>query len=130
MSQTLTDYFDALERLKNGEPIRVPPGTLINNDSVSLEAGRKARSIKKSREVFTDLIVAIDDAAIEKLKGKTKHTDELIKAKTSAKDYRNLWEDGLQREVCRLREVMQLKQKIAQLTGSNVIPLRPPAEGA
>ena len=41
MADILQDYFDALDRLKNGKPINVPKGTKITNDSVSLEAGRK-----------------------------------------------------------------------------------------
>ena len=125
MSQTLTDYYEALDRLRTGESVRVPNGTLITNNAVSLEAGRGAGSIKKSRDVFADLIVAIDEAAVEQSKGKVKLKDNLSKAQTSAKDYRKLWEDGLQREMSLLREIMELKQKLASLTGSKVIPLRP-----
>jgi len=58
-------YFEALERLKDNRPINVPKGTKINNDTVSLEAGRKRGSIKKSREVFENLIKAINKAKTE-----------------------------------------------------------------
>ena len=60
---TLQDYFDALERLKNNKTINVPLGTKISNDAVSLEAGRKKGTIKKSRPQFAELIAKIDTAA-------------------------------------------------------------------
>mgnify|MGYP000194508144 CR=1 FL=1 len=63
MPDILKDYFEALERLKKGKPTNVPKGTRITNDSVSLEAGRKKGTIKKSRPIFSDLIEAIDAAA-------------------------------------------------------------------
>ena len=37
-------YFEALKRLKDNRPINMPVGTKINNDTVSLEAGRKSPS--------------------------------------------------------------------------------------
>ena len=59
MNGILKDYYDALERLKINKPINVPVGTKITNDAVSLEAGRKKGTIKRSREVFTELIEEI-----------------------------------------------------------------------
>ena len=56
-SDPLADYFEALDRLQKGRPRIVPLGTKITNDAVSLEAGRKKGSIKKSRDLFKDLIV-------------------------------------------------------------------------
>ena len=125
--EPLAEYFEALNRLKIDEPIRVPPGTPINNNSVSLEAGRKVGSIKKSRDVFADLILSIQSAATEQTRLASKDTLDSSRALASAKDFRKLWEDGLQRELCLFREIMQLKQALAKLTGSNVIPLRPPS---
>jgi hypothetical protein len=60
MADILKEYFAALGRLKEGKPVNVPKGTRITNDSVSLEAGRKKGTIKKSRPIFSDLIEAID----------------------------------------------------------------------
>jgi hypothetical protein len=52
MSNVLSEYFEALERLTKGRPVNVPKGSKITNDSVSLEAGRKKGTIKKSRPIF------------------------------------------------------------------------------
>ena len=65
MNDTLQEYFDALDRLKSNNPTNVPKGSKINNDTVALEAGRKRGSIKKSREIFAELIEAINNASQE-----------------------------------------------------------------
>ena len=65
MNDTLQEYFEALERLKSNNPINVLKNSKINNDSVALEAGRKRGSIKKSREIFAELIEAINNASQE-----------------------------------------------------------------
>jgi predicted acyltransferase (DUF342 family) len=36
---SIVEYFEALERLKKGEPLIVQKDTKISKDSVSLEAG-------------------------------------------------------------------------------------------
>jgi len=56
------DYFAALQRLKRNQPRILPKNSLINKDSVALEAGRKRGSIRKNRDM-DDLIAAIDVAA-------------------------------------------------------------------
>ena len=68
MLDILQDYRDALARLIRGKPENVPKGTKITNDSVSLEAGRKKGTIKRSRPIFKDLIDEINAAAAEQLK--------------------------------------------------------------
>lgn len=60
--ESLADYFLALERLKARR-------AAINNDAVSIEAGRKKGSIKKSRPVFAKLIAAIEAAVAEQAEG-------------------------------------------------------------
>ena len=55
-------YFEALRRLQEDNPIVVPKGTKISNDAVSLEAGRKKGSIKRSRQEFAALIGAIKES--------------------------------------------------------------------
>ena len=108
-----------------GRPIRVSQNTYISNDSVSLEAGRKHGSIRKSRAVFSELIVAIEAAAAQQLEDRAQREARSTSAAVSDKSYRLLWEDALQRELSLLREILDLKQRLAKLTGSNVIPLRP-----
>lgn len=124
MSNALTDYFDALERLVAGTPKVVAPGSKITNDAVALEAGRGKGSIKKSRDIFADLIVAIDRAAETQAKAANPDKERLTRLKASAEDYREKWEAALGREVCLLREVYELKKQLAALTGGNVLPIR------
>lgn len=130
LSQPLDDYFAALERLKKGRPKLVPKGTKITNDAVALEAGRGKGSIKKSRLAFADLIVAIDQAAQAQASPAREAQAQLTKAKARAEDIRAKLEAALARELCLLRELAEVKKKLAQLTGANVLPIRgstPPA---
>ena len=55
------NYLSALDRLERDVPEILPQGTLINNDTVALEAGRKRGSIKNLR--YPELCRAIDEAA-------------------------------------------------------------------
>lgn len=125
MTQPLEDYFEALARLRSGQPIHVPKGVKITNDSVALEAGRGKGSIKKSRAVFSDLIQAIDAAAEEQAKGSNQQKEKLDKAKSTAEQYRRDLEAALARELSLLYELYEVKKRLAKLTGENVLPLRP-----
>lgn len=125
MSEALTEYFQALERLKNGHPTRVAKGARINNDNVALEAGRKKGSIKKSRPVFKDLIEAIDAAAAEQSSPEKQMTRRLEKTRGEAQSYREKWEQALCRELSLLQEVYALKKELASLRDGDVLPLRP-----
>lgn len=128
MSDIIKDYLDALERLKRGKPVNVPKGTRITNDSVSLEAGRKKGTIKKSRPIFSDLIDAINLAA----KAEAKHGDEirarLDAAKVEVARYRTLWEEALAREVSLVKQLWDERESWAKeraaLTGGKVTSIR------
>lgn len=126
MADTLQDYFAALERLKNGVPIVVSKGTKITNDSVAQEAGRGKGSIKKSRPVFQDLIGAISQTSANQSKPQTDIKEKLVSAKSSAKEYRVLWEEALAREASLLFELYEVKKTLAKLTGGQVLPIRRP----
>lgn len=133
MSDPISDYFEALERLKKGRPIIVPKGTKITNDAIALEAGRGKGSIKKSRPVFKDLIDAIDAAAADQARPKDDIKERLSSAKNATDKYRKLWEEALAREASLLFEVYELRKMIAQLTSKdpfpkNVLPIRPPTK--
>lgn len=110
MSDILKDYFDALERLKRSKSVNVPKGTKITNDSVSLEAGRKKGTIKKSRPVFSDLIKAIDAAATAEGKPQDEMCERLDQAKAEAAKYRSLWEEALAREVSLVKELWDARE--------------------
>lgn len=56
-------YFEALERLKAGNPVRVKKGSKINILNVTLEAGRSVGSIRPSRENNAAIIHAIQQAS-------------------------------------------------------------------
>lgn len=124
MTSVLKDYFEALERLKKGRPIRVPKGSRITNDSVSLEAGRKKGTIKKSRPIFSDLILAIESAAKETSKPQDDMRGRLDDARAEAAKYRALWEEALSREVSLVKQLWDERQAWAQekaaLTGEKV----------
>ena len=124
MSEALSEYFQALDRMKSGRPVRVHKGTRINNDNVALEAGRGKGSIKKSRPVFKDLIEAIAIAAEEQSSQDNTIALRLDKKRGEAQDYREKWEQALCRELSLLQEVYELKKELARLRGGNVLPLR------
>jgi hypothetical protein len=124
MSSAITDYFEALERLKAGRPINVPKGTKITNDSVSLEAGRKKGTIKKARPVFAALIGSIDAAAKEQAEPEDVAKATLDAAKDDAANYRKLWEEALTREVSLVKQLWDERKEWAKekaaLTGEKV----------
>ncbi|NCN88385.1 MAG: hypothetical protein GW936_02925 [Gallionella sp.] len=130
MTDILKDYFEALERLKKGKPINVLKGTKITNDSVSLEAGRKKGTIKKSRPIFSDLIEAIDAAAKVETKPGDEMRSKLDEAKDQAARYRVLWEEALAREVSLVKQLWDERdawaKERAALSGGKVIPIRKP----
>ena len=124
MTNSLDDYFEALKRLKKGNPKRVTKGTKITNDAVSIEAERKKGSIKKSRPIFSKLIEAINKAAIEQFKASNQVQDQLEAARQKSTKYRVLWEQSLGREASLLYELYETKKQLQKYTGENIITLR------
>jgi hypothetical protein len=115
MSDAMTDYYAALERLKKRKDVR------INNDTVAIEAGRKKGSIKKSRPQFTELIAAIDAANAVTGRPKLELTERLNRAK----DLQAQLDESLARELALLRQVFSLRKELAALRGGSVLPLQP-----
>lgn len=130
MPDILKDYFEALERLKSGKPVNVPKGAKITNDSVSLEAGRKKGTIKKSRPVFSELINAINAAAATDIKQTDEIRMRLDRAKAEAANYRTLWEEALAREVSLVKELWDAreawKREREAMECGKVTPMRKP----
>jgi hypothetical protein len=124
MSSALNDYFEALERLKIGRTVNVPKGSKITNDNVSMEAGRKKGTIKKSRPVFKALIDAIDAAATDQAQPLDSTKAALDAAKADAARYRTLWEEALSREVSLVKQLWEEQKQWAKekaaLTGEKV----------
>ncbi|KJV27354.1 hypothetical protein VI06_14615 [Aquitalea magnusonii] len=109
---SLDEYFDALLRLSSGKPIRVCIGSAINNDNVSLEAGRKRGSIKKSREKFSGLIFEIEKARNVQIKSYEKCDSAVVdELKEQVKFYKDLYHQALARELSLVAEIYALKKK-------------------
>lgn len=111
MAEALNDYLSALDRLKQGKPRVVPRGTKITNDAVALEAGRGKGSIKSSRPMFRDLILAIRDAAAKQAEPQNDMRLRLQRSKAEAQEYRRLYEEAISRELSLLYEIEDLKAK-------------------
>jgi len=128
MPDILKDYFQALERLKSGKPVNVPKGSKITNDSVSLEAGRKKGTIKKSRPIFSELIQSIAAAAKAEGKSRDAMRERLDGANAESARYRALWEEALAREVSLIKQLWDEREAWAKeraaLTGGKIIPIR------
>jgi hypothetical protein len=128
MADILKEYFAALGRLKEGEPVNVPKGTRITNDSVSLEAGRKKGTIKKSRPIFSDLIEAIDMEGGGESKPRDEIRERLSEARAEVARYRILWEEALAREVSLVKQLWDERdvwaKERAALTGTKVTLMR------
>lgn len=144
----IDEYYQALERLKNGTAKKVNTDSLrftISNNSVAKEAGKKIGSIREARypklcddikKAEQERLAAIPEntPAVSKLKGQAKHQKEL-KDKAN-KRYRELEEKyqealglimNLARENYRLRKQLTeyeaeqlLDRQINDIVGMNV----------
>lgn len=124
MTDSFLEYYEALERLKKDTPMRILKGTKITNDAVSLEAGRGKGSIKKSRPIFADLIVAIQIASEQQMLVVNIQDKKNGKLKSELDQCRKELEAALAREVSLLYELYEVKKEINLLTGAKVIPIR------
>jgi hypothetical protein len=120
MNETLQDYFAALDRLKSNNTINVPKNSKINKDMVALEAGRKRGSIKKSREMFTDLIEAIDIAVKENNEDYDKLTSKISKLKNLTQNYKELYEKAINREIMYLERISELEKLLKKKSSLSI----------
>lgn len=120
---SIIDYFEALERLKKGVPLIVPKDSKISKDSVSLEAGRKKGSIKKSRAIFKQLIAAIEEAALEHKSSEISEREKLTKVKVKLENYRKLYEEALAREIMLIKRIYELEKHLSDFTKDKVIKI-------
>ncbi len=124
-SYSISNYFKALECLIDEKPTIVAKGAPITNDAVSLEAGRKKGSIKKSRPEFASLINAINEAA-----SKQKSADidpdaaKIERLENGLKEMRKSLSDSHEREASLVYEIFSLRKKLAKISGSKVFPIR------
>ena len=114
----IEDYYAALERLKTNAPLRLPKGTVINKDSVALEAGRKRSSIKKSRPVFDQLIKDIELSAKQQSSSHENEKALIERLKSEKKHYRSLYHESLNRELLLSKRVWELESLLKMNTSS------------
>lgn len=112
INESIKDYFEALNRLINNKPIYVSRSYKINKDTVALEAGRKRGSIKKSREVFSDLIDAINAAENKIEAPKKEQINKLNNLKIDRDKYKELYEQALNRELMYMEHVNELEKEL------------------
>lgn len=105
-SQT-AKYLEALARLK-------ARGEVINNDAVAKEAGSGKGSIKKSRPGHAELIAAIAQAALEQQQAKAA-ADPVPQLRQRINVLRQRLDSALERELCLLNEVYDLREENRQL---------------
>jgi hypothetical protein len=111
ISDVITEYEAALQRLINNSPKKVPLGTKITNNSVALEAGRGKGSIKKKRGCFEDLIPKIKAAA-----AKQKQESNATPKRGSDKSFKNLYHESLARELMLISQIDELNQNLAVIS--------------
>ncbi len=117
--KSLDKYFDALDRIKNNNPIFVPKGSRINNDSVALEAGKTRGSIKKSRKTFTSLIEEIEKAAqLQSEQEINTVTHQLEKRKSEKEHYRNLYHQSINRELMLLEKLAEIEKQVSAISAA------------
>ena len=106
------EYWQAFERLKQGNPIRVPKNSEINKDTVALEAGRKRGSIKKSRDSFAELIEAIEQYSQPAQHQSPTINERLKREQESKKNYRELYHQTRNRELMLVEQLARLEKEL------------------
>jgi hypothetical protein len=110
--KAIDDYYDALQRIINNNPLNIPKGSKINNDTVALEAYRKRGSIKKSRKGFEQLITDILEAESKRTQGVRKLEGKLEKTKQDKLNIETLYNESLNRELMYLETLNELEKEI------------------
>ncbi|WP_063887806.1 hypothetical protein [Pseudorhodoferax sp. Leaf265] len=117
MPEALDEYRAALSRL-------VARGEVINNNSVSREAGRLDGSIKRKRPGFAALIEEIDAARRESCKRKKDPTTTIDGLRGDIRTLSGKLDASLAREVSLLHELRSLKEELTSLRGGGtVVPI-------
>lgn len=112
MTPTEKEFTEAFERLKSGKSIRVKKYTLIDLNTVSLEAGKKAGSLRRAR--YPELCKEID--AFDKLESSSEKDKRLKKQYYSEKEeYEDLWKKALARELMLIKRVGELEKELKNI---------------
>ena len=108
-------YMEALERLINNQPIKVPLGTPVSNDAVALEAGRGRGSLKKSRYSHRKVLIAIEASKTNQSSVKTKTELSLKRQRNKTANVQAELEASLAREVLLLATNYDLEKQLLEL---------------
>jgi hypothetical protein len=126
----LQELYDALIRLVNNTPERVPKGTKISRRTVALEAGKDPSLIKSDREIYEHLIKDIDHyaAAQKERSNKAKGQTQDLKARIAqlrieSERFEELWKAALARELFLLDQIDDYEQRWKKHT--NVVDFVP-----
>lgn len=126
----LKELYDALFRLVNNTPVRVPKGTKISRRTVLLEAGKDPSLIRSDREIYEHLIADIEHyAALQKEKSAKKNGQvaelkaRIAQLRSEAERFEDLWKATLARELFLLEQLDEYEQRWKKYT--NVVDLVP-----
>jgi len=126
----LQELVDALLRLVNNTPERVPKGTKISRRTVALEAGKDPSLIKSDRDIYEHLITDIEHyAALQKEKSAKKNGQvaefkaRVAKLRSQAERFEDLWKAALARELFLLEQLDEYEQRWKKYT--NVVDFVP-----
>ncbi len=107
-TDTIFQYFKALQRLVEGKPNLVDAGTTISLAAVALEAGKSAGSIKKQRPIYAELIKEVKRCASEqksRAQPNKKSNDIISRWKSEAANWKKLYHQSLAREIMLLHQL-------------------------
>lgn len=125
----LDDYYQAVDRMLQAKNKITKIGTKITQSSVAIEAGRTPGSIKKSREVYHDLIEHINSAQVKQLLiGESNENavatiastsviglrDKLKNEKKKTEEFRLKYEAALARELMLVHRVYKLEGELVK----------------
>ena len=113
VSNHISLYFDALQRIVEGKPVRVDIGTAITLNAVSLEAGRSLGSIKKSRPIYAKLIESIMACAAKQNSSITSGRaikDAARRTRVESDKWKDLYHQSLARELMLLHQLDEAEQ--------------------
>ncbi|MEE5042245.1 hypothetical protein V2J81_02655 [Pseudomonas alliivorans] len=126
----LKELYDALLRLVNNTPVRVPKGTKISRRTVLLEAGKDPSLIRSDREIYEHLIADIEHyAALQKEKSAKKNGQvaelkaRIAQLRNEAERFEDLWKSALARELFLLEQLDEYEQRWKKHT--NVVDFVP-----
>lgn len=118
----ISECFLALERLLNGNPIKIVGPYKINNDTVSVEAGYPRGSIKKYNPTHELLIKNISENYGKKYKSSAKPHKKLKDQQQKIKTLQTDINDAIGREAMYIKYILELEA--ALLKTGNVVPIK------